>query len=169
VSAAQRSLGRMHHTTAWAARELGRERLRDAGAAWLARVPWRVGASLTFATLPTEGAALVFLRKWVCAIATAMKAHVTYAYGAALDGSAGSHFHVLLACDRQPTVAERRVMGSVWHARHGFARIRRYAPGRGAESYLLRHPSWDRGAVCPEPRASSCRRGRQCPEARRYA
>jgi hypothetical protein len=123
--------------------------------------------SLTFATHPSQLAALAFLRSWLLAVATHLGVHVTYAYGAALEGSAGSHFHVLLASERTPTVDELRFIHSAWRSRHGFARVRRYKPAGGAEGYALRHPSWERGVLCPAPRAPRCRRRRQCPEALR--
>jgi hypothetical protein len=134
-----------------------------AGASWLASVPWRVFASLTFRTVPSEREALAALRAWLRVVALHFETHVPYAYAAALDGSAGEHFHVLLDMGRPLSRRERRWLEAAWRIRHGFARVGAYKPDAGAEGYLLRHPTWDRNVACPRP--PRCRRARGCVEA----
>lgn len=152
-----------HHTMAWATPELGRRRQVAAGASWLAEVPWRVLASLTFATYPGEREALAALRAWLRAVAQRLDVHVPYTYAAVLDGSAGAHFHVLLDVGRPLLRHERRWLESAWRVRHGFARVEPYKANAGAEGYVLRHPTWDRNVACP--RAPRCRRAGGCIEA----
>jgi hypothetical protein len=130
----------------------------------LARVPWDLWVSLTFAQTPTPREARKALLSWLRTIARTLGGHVTYAAGSDLRGPDGSHFHVLLALPRTPTNAERRSIEGAWRGLRGFARIGRYRPGCDAERYLLEHPEWDLNTACPRTRACT-RRGPGCSQA----
>ena len=146
----------------WAAPELGRERLTEAAAAWLATfAPWTTWLTLTFRNDPVEGELIAAVRSWVRAVARSI-AHHHVPYAAGWDATQHHpHAHVLLALPKH----SRNVVAQVerqWRqtSRHaGLVRSGRYVSGRGAERYLVAHPQWYFGVGCdrrPRCRRSAC-------------
>jgi hypothetical protein len=107
--------------------------LSEAVAAWLRTFCWTHLVTLTFKNIVEEEFAERRMKAWIRKLEKVSEGRVNWVFSIERQGSGNPHLHLLLGL-RNGLQIEQLV--TAW--KDGFAKIRRYDPGRGGAYYVVK-------------------------------